>query len=86
MKNKLTCALIVLWVIVASESSFAQNTSNQTITVVGDANACELNAAHLDNLINMTRGSKERVFVPILGDVKRLVILSTVAYIMVEHI
>lgn len=62
-KLMLTFALIFLWVISDPEIASAQDSSNQTITVAGDANACELNAAYLDNLINMARESKERVFV-----------------------
>ena len=68
MKNKsaklmLTFALMFLRVISIPEIASAQDSSNQTITVAGDANACELNAAYLDNLIIMARESKERVFV-----------------------
>ncbi|CAN5229568.1 hypothetical protein BH18ACI2_BH18ACI2_12120 [soil metagenome] len=41
----------------------AQDKSKGVTTVAGDANACELNAALLDNLIVMARESNERVFV-----------------------
>ncbi len=59
----LTFALVFSWVVAVPELAPAQDSSNQTITVAGDANACELNAAHLDILIITARESKERVFV-----------------------
>lgn len=57
--------LVVAYTIFGSENAKAQTASQEPAigTVVGDANACEINAAYLDVLINTARESNERVFV-----------------------
>jgi len=55
-------ALIVSLSVLGSNIAKAQNT-HEPMTVAGDGNACELNAIHLDNLMNMARESGARIFV-----------------------
>jgi hypothetical protein len=56
-------AVMTAVVAIGVETAAAQISSQEPVTVAGDANACELNALHLDMLINVAREGSERVFV-----------------------